>query len=56
MTLVSKLQDENRQLRNDIECNRDLHNKLDPSSSIETISMIISLLLNTFLYFVRHYS
>ncbi|CAF1415554.1 unnamed protein product [Rotaria sordida] len=39
MALVSKLQDENRRLRDDLEHNNDLHNKSDLTNSIETISI-----------------
>ncbi|CAF1151487.1 unnamed protein product [Rotaria sp. Silwood1] len=39
MTLVSKLQDENRRLRDDLERNNDLHNKSDLANSIDTISI-----------------
>jgi hypothetical protein len=41
MTLVSKLQDENRRFRVDHERNSDLHNKSDLPSPTETISMNI---------------
>ncbi|CAF3630936.1 unnamed protein product [Rotaria socialis] len=37
--LVSKLQDENRRLRDELERNSDLHNKSDLTNSIETISI-----------------
>ncbi|CAF2882008.1 unnamed protein product [Rotaria sp. Silwood2] len=39
MALVSKLQDENRRLRDDLERNHDLHNKSDLVNPIETISI-----------------
>lgn len=43
MALVSKLQDENRRLRDELERNSDLHNKSDLTNSIETISMFFLL-------------
>ncbi|CAF1619277.1 unnamed protein product [Rotaria magnacalcarata] len=39
MILVSKLQDDNRRLRDELERNSDLHNKSDLTNSIETISI-----------------
>ena len=60
MALVSKLQDENRRLRDELERNSDLHNKSDLPSPTECISMMIKvlvfLLLNLLFDLIRYYS
>jgi hypothetical protein len=57
MALVSKLEDENRRLRDDLQHQNDLDEKSDFPSSPEIISInLIILFFKNLLYLNRHHS